>query len=165
MAIQYKKNKGNYHNILDILVVKWLSLDKNTNNIINIAQNIINIEHAISIFIPKNLKISYKIIKFENNILSIAVPNSENATRIRYFSKEIIKNMRLKFHLEIDEIKIRIYSNCFVTHKIIAENNTKCFLNEHILNNFKHLQNKIQEGPLKESISSLIKKNSLFIKK
>ncbi|AFZ82491.1 DciA family protein [Candidatus Kinetoplastidibacterium crithidiae] len=164
MAIYYKKNKGNYHNILDILVVKWLSLDKNTNNIINIAQNMISIEHAISIFIPKNLKISYKLIKFENNILSIAVPNSENATRIRYFSTDIIKNIQSKFHLKIDTIKIKIYSNCFVTHKPLAKNSAKCFLNEHSLNNFKKLQNKIQEGPLKESISNLIKKNSTFIR-
>ncbi|WBF65383.1 MAG: DUF721 domain-containing protein [Candidatus Kinetoplastibacterium crithidii] len=162
MAIHYKKNKGNYKNILDILVVKWLTLDKNTNNIINIAQNIINIEHAISIFIPNNLKISYKLIKFENNILSIAVPNSENATRIRYFSKEIIKNMQSQFCLKIDAIKIKIYSNCFITHKKIAKNNTKCFLNENSLNNFKQLENKIQEGPLKKSISNLIKKNSML---
>ncbi|AGF47116.1 hypothetical protein CDSE_0872 [Candidatus Kinetoplastibacterium desouzaii TCC079E] len=157
MNTNYKNKTKN--TTLEKLVIKWLDLNNTTHNILAMAQNNIKIEHAISNMLPKNLELSYKTIKLDNGILSIAVPNSAHATRIRHFSVEIIKKFKELYNLDIKSLNTKIYSEIFNTQKNIEKDYKKSFLDNYSIENFKKLNKKIKDGPLKEAILRLIERN------
>lgn len=141
-----------------ILASSWLGKDQTAANIWFSVNNIIKAQELLKNNLPYSISAAFTVVKINNNTITIGVPSSAHASRIKQVSPSIIKVLQGGGY-NINQVSLQVMSSLRAEYSAPKHKNVD-FLDNNALDHFKKLHESLPEGPLADAVANLYKRHS-----
>ena len=146
--------------INQILVSSWFSTDQKAANIWFSVDNIIKAQELLKTKLPYSVSAAFSVVKINGDVITIGVPSSAHASRIKQISPSIIKILHGGGY-NINQVHLQVMSSLKPKYSAPKSRDVD-FLDSNALNHFKQLHESLPEGPLADAVANLYKRHSGF---
>lgn len=135
--------------------LQWLSnaQDRHT-QILAQAKQLIAIEQDLQRLLPQALAAHCHAIQLQNNLLTIAVPDHQYASRLRQITPRLLHGLQEQ-RWPVEEIQLRIHHISDLDQQPSTGEPTKK-LSSAAISAFAELKGELPEGPLAQAIEQLL---------
>lgn len=146
--------------INQILASSWLGQgqDKDLANMWFNVNNIIKTQDLLKKQLPYGIAASCTVVKISEGIVTIGVPSSAHASKVRQISPTIIKILHGGGY-NINQVDLKVMSSLKAKYNPPKQKDVD-YLNQQSLEHFKKLHESLPPGPLADAVNKLYKRHS-----